>query len=91
MADHGEVEYATATGDDYASHETTYQGFVKLVEVSVATIAAILVSLALIGVKDSVWLGVVMLIAAHVAAAIGLLTAATWRAPWPMHRWKPPA
>ena len=30
MADHGEVEYATATGNDYAEHEATYEGFVHL-------------------------------------------------------------
>ena len=24
MADHGEVEYATADGNDYAEHEATY-------------------------------------------------------------------
>ena len=27
MADHGEVEYATATGNDYAEHEATYECF----------------------------------------------------------------
>ena len=30
MADHGNVEYATATGNDYAAHEDTYEGFVQL-------------------------------------------------------------
>jgi hypothetical protein len=30
MADHGEVEYATATGNDYAEHESTYKFFVAL-------------------------------------------------------------
>src|SRR5882672_5639305 len=27
MADHGEVEYATAQGNDYAEHEGTYENF----------------------------------------------------------------
>jgi hypothetical protein len=46
MADHGEVEYATATGNDYAAHEATYHGFIKLVKVSVVTLVVILVLMA---------------------------------------------
>ena len=30
MADHGEVEYATADGNDYAEHEGTYEMFITL-------------------------------------------------------------
>ena len=30
MADHGEVEYATADGNDYAEHESTYEMFLTL-------------------------------------------------------------
>src|SRR5262245_55219543 len=30
MADHGEVEYATATGNDLPTHEGTYENFVHL-------------------------------------------------------------
>ena len=30
MADHGEVEYATADGNDYAEHEATYNFFISL-------------------------------------------------------------
>jgi hypothetical protein len=29
MADHGNVEYATATGNDYPAHENTYENFIK--------------------------------------------------------------
>jgi len=29
MADHGTVEYATATGNDYPAHEQTYESFIK--------------------------------------------------------------
>jgi len=46
MADHGEVEYATATGNDYAAHEQTYLHFVTLVKVVLATVAGILVLMA---------------------------------------------
>ena len=30
MADHGEVEYATADGNDYAEHEATYAMFIAM-------------------------------------------------------------
>jgi len=43
MADHGEVEYATATGNDYAAHEQTYLSFITLVKVVLVTIVIILV------------------------------------------------
>ncbi len=38
MADHGNVEYATATGNDYDVHESTYEGFIKLTKWSIGII-----------------------------------------------------
>jgi aa3 type cytochrome c oxidase subunit IV len=32
MADHGEIAYSTADGNDYPAHEATYEGFIKLVK-----------------------------------------------------------
>jgi hypothetical protein len=81
MADHGEVQYAPATADDYPEHAESYRTFVKLIEVLVPTIAAIVVSLGLIGVKAAGALGVVILIAAHIAAVIGFFSRSSWRAP----------
>jgi Bacterial aa3 type cytochrome c oxidase subunit IV len=46
MADHGEVEYATATGNDLAAHEQTYRNFVTLVKVMLAVVVVILILLA---------------------------------------------
>jgi Bacterial aa3 type cytochrome c oxidase subunit IV len=46
MADHGEVEYATATGNDYAAHEQTYENFITLVKVVMTVVVIILVGLA---------------------------------------------
>jgi hypothetical protein len=45
MADHGEVEYATATGNDYAEHEGTYQFFLRVVKWSVAVVVIILIGM----------------------------------------------
>jgi hypothetical protein len=46
MADHGELEYSTAMGNDYPAHEQTYLNFVKLVKVVLATIVVILILMA---------------------------------------------
>ena len=42
MAEHREVEYATATGNDYPEHEGTYRLFVSLVKWHIIVIVAIL-------------------------------------------------
>jgi Bacterial aa3 type cytochrome c oxidase subunit IV len=46
MADHGEVEYATATGNDYGEHESTYRFFVQLVKWGTLTVIVILILMA---------------------------------------------
>ncbi len=46
MADHGELEYATATGNDYAAHEQTYRNFITLVKVLLAVVVIILIGMA---------------------------------------------
>ena len=43
MADHGELEYATATGNDYPAHEQTYRNFLTLVKVVVGVVVVILI------------------------------------------------
>jgi Bacterial aa3 type cytochrome c oxidase subunit IV len=46
MADHAEIEYASATGNDYPAHEQTYRNFVTLVKAGIAVVAAILIVMA---------------------------------------------
>ena len=46
MADHGEVEYATATGNDYPAHEQTYDNFITLVKVVMAIVVTIVILMA---------------------------------------------
>jgi Bacterial aa3 type cytochrome c oxidase subunit IV len=46
MADHGEVQYATATGNDYPAHEQTYRNFITLVKVSLTFIIVVLILMA---------------------------------------------
>jgi heme O synthase-like polyprenyltransferase len=46
MADHGEVEYATATGNDYAEHEATYRLFLQFTKVGLTFLVILLVLMA---------------------------------------------
>jgi len=47
MDDHGQLEYATAQGNDYVSHEHMYRTFVTITKISVAVIAAVVVLMAI--------------------------------------------
>jgi hypothetical protein len=47
MADHSEVAYTTADGNDYIAHEQTYEGFIKLVKFGTITVAIILALMAI--------------------------------------------
>jgi hypothetical protein len=46
MADHSEVAYTTADGNDYPAHEQTYEGFIKLVKFGTIAVAIILILMA---------------------------------------------
>jgi Ni,Fe-hydrogenase I cytochrome b subunit len=46
MADHGALEQDTALGNDYAQHEATYLGFVRLIKWVVAGSVIVLVLMA---------------------------------------------
>jgi hypothetical protein len=47
MADHSEVAYTTADGNDYEAHEKTYEGFIMLVKWGTIGVALILILMAL--------------------------------------------
>ena len=47
MADHGEMAYSTAEGNDYAAHEQTYEGFIKLVKYGTGSVVLILALMAI--------------------------------------------
>jgi len=47
MADHSEVAYTTADGNDYAAHEQTYEGFIKLVKYGTVAVIAIVALMAI--------------------------------------------
>ena len=70
MADHGKVEYATATGNDLSAHEATYKGFVQLAFVGSALCACIAIGLAIGGTTGrwGIALPIIFLLAPIVAA-----------------------
>jgi hypothetical protein len=41
MADHSEVAYTTADGNDYPAHEQTYEGFLALMKWGTIAVVAI--------------------------------------------------
>ncbi len=47
MADHAEVQYGNAAGNDYTAHEQTYRSFVGLVKGVLAAVVVILVLMAI--------------------------------------------
>lgn len=46
MADHSEVAYTAADGNDYEAHERTYEGFIMLVKYGTIAVAIILILMA---------------------------------------------
>ena len=47
MAEHNEVAYTTADGNDYKAHEETYEGFIMLVKYGTAAVVIILIMMAI--------------------------------------------
>jgi uncharacterized protein (DUF983 family) len=74
MADHGELEYATATGNDYKEHEGTYGGFLHLVVIAIANVVTLLLGLTVGGVLDH-WLpAAIMIIFSVIGTLQGLIS-----------------
>jgi hypothetical protein len=46
MAEHRDVEYATAAGNDYAEHEATYRLFLQILKWSTGAIVVVLLLMA---------------------------------------------
>jgi len=74
MADHGTVEYATATGNDYPAHENTYETFVKFAFVGSVHVINLLLGLATGGVMGHWLWALLIFIIAIVGAIPGLVT-----------------
>ena len=74
MADHGEVEYATATGNDYEEHEGTYEGFLLFASIGVVSTATIMIALTIGGVLEVWWAAGLFILLSVITAFYGLAT-----------------
>ncbi|HEY6259764.1 MAG TPA: aa3-type cytochrome c oxidase subunit IV [Xanthobacteraceae bacterium] len=79
MADHGTVEYATATGNDLAAHEGTYESFIHLAFVGTFLVINIVIGLAIGAVADHWGVAGGVIVVAIIIAIHGLASGA--RAP----------
>jgi hypothetical protein len=76
MADHGTVEYATATGNDLAAHEGTYESFVHLAIIGTLLVVNIVIGLAIVGTTSHWGVAVCLIILSAAIAVRGLMSGA---------------
>ena len=76
MADHGTVDYATATGNDLAAHEGTYESFVHLAVIGTLLVVNIVIGLAIGAVADHWGVAACVILLAIAIAARGLVSGA---------------
>ncbi|HXX08486.1 MAG TPA: aa3-type cytochrome c oxidase subunit IV [Pseudolabrys sp.] len=77
MAEHGAVEYSTATGNDYPAHEQGYERFVHFTLVGILYVVTILFGLATGGVMGHWFLAAAIFVIGVLGAVPSLLSAAT--------------
>jgi hypothetical protein len=78
MADHGELEYATAEGNDLPAHEATYEGFTHFVVIGTLLVITVVVALAIGSVAGSWLIAAAAIIFGIIAAAIAAWTGSRW-------------
>jgi hypothetical protein len=76
MADHGTVEYATATGNDIAAHEATYENFIHLAFIGAFHVINIVLALAIGAVADHWFVAFCVIVLASGIALRGLVSRA---------------
>jgi hypothetical protein len=67
MADHGEIQYATATGNDMTAHEAGYEQFLQGTFVGTFAVISILLGLTIGGVLGH-WLSAALILVATIVA-----------------------
>mgnify|MGYP004536478007 CR=1 FL=1 len=71
MAEHGRTVYATAPGNDYAEHESTYSNVMKLTKVGTIIVIGVVVALGIFGTTGSTFWTAVGIVLSIVAGIIG--------------------
>jgi len=73
MADHGNVEYATATGNDYPAHEQAYETFIQFIFVGIIHVINLMFGLAVGGVMGHWFTALPIFIIAVIGLVSGLM------------------
>jgi hypothetical protein len=76
MADHGPIEYATATGNDMAQHQATYHMFVQLAYVATLFLSSVVIALAIGGTTGHWLVSFAILVFSAIIAVHGFATGA---------------
>jgi hypothetical protein len=74
MAEHAAPEYATAPGNDYVTHEGTYEAFVHMVFIGALHVATVLIGLAIGGVTGHWLVAFGVFVVATIAAIQGFMS-----------------
>ena len=74
MADHGTVEYANASGNDYPAHEQTYEHFVHFTFVGIIYVINLMFGLAIGGVMGHWFTALPVFIIGIIGMVPGLVT-----------------
>ena len=74
MAEHSAPEYAAAAGNDYVSHEGTYEAFVHMAFIGTLHVASIVIGLAIGGVTGHWMVAFGIFVIATIAAIQGFLS-----------------
>ena len=72
MAGHGELEYATAEGNDLPAHEASYANFVHFAYVGLLHVVNIVIGLGVGGVNGAWWVAFAIFVFATICAIIDL-------------------
>ena len=78
MADHGELEYATAEGNDLPAHVAAYEGFTHFVVIGTVLVLTIVVGLAIGSVAGNWLIAAAAIIVGIIAAAFAAWTGARY-------------
>lgn len=70
MADHAEVQYSTADGNDYPEHEGTYSNFVHFSTIGTLHVISVVLGIGILGITSHWLIGAVVI---FVIATIGLV------------------
>jgi hypothetical protein len=70
MADHAEVQYSTADGNDYPEHEGTYNNFVHFTVIGILHVISVVLGIGIVGITSHWLIGAIVI---FVIATIGLV------------------